>query len=187
MDSSCLCMLHSISPSLKKRMSIHSLELGCIRNVPPSDLEIALRQSLRPLGAKSLPRQISRSSGGVFSNTSLLSAVYCYTLLLTMFIAFQKIWEYLSWIKNAIDSKCFPPLRREVCPLWGNMTRRHNGTINDQAGKQKHHPLYFLFLTIWVLFLKYRGFHGNIYKARAALKCCNKSFEMERNHVICGL
>ena len=145
MDSSCLCMLHSISPSLKKRMSIHSLEFGCIRNVPPSDLKIALRQSLRPLGAKSLPRQISRSSGGVFSNTSLLSAVYCYTLLLTMFIAFQKIWEYLSWIKNAIDSKCFPPLRREVCPLWGNMTRRHNGTINDQAGKQKHHPLYFVF------------------------------------------
>ena len=32
-----------------------------------------------------------------------------------------------------------------------------------------------------------RGFHGNVYKARAALKCCNKSFEMERKHVICGL
>ena len=44
-----------------------------------------------------------------------------------------------------------------------------------------------LFLTIWVLLLKYRGFHGNIYKARAALKCCNKSLEMERKHVICGL
>ena len=139
-------------------MSIHCHELGWIgkyaflgpRDLPqPSALEIAL--GLRP-------RAISRDSGckipasanlsilgGVFSNTSLLSAVYCYTLLLTMFIAFQKIWEYLSWIKNAIDSKCFPPLRREVCPLWGNMTRRHNGTINDQAGKQKHHPLYFVF------------------------------------------
>ena len=44
-----------------------------------------------------------------------------------------------------------------------------------------------LFLTISVLLLKYRGFHGNIYKARAALKCCNKSLEMERKHVICGL
>ena len=43
-----------------------------------ASLEIALRQSLGPLGSKSLLRQISRSSGGVFSNTSLLSSVYYY-------------------------------------------------------------------------------------------------------------
>ena len=38
----------------------------------------ALGKSLGPRGAKSLLRQISRSSEGVFSNTSLLSAVYYY-------------------------------------------------------------------------------------------------------------
>ena len=48
-----------------------------LENTPSSDLEICLSRDF----AKSLFRQISWSSGGVFSNTSLLSAVYYYILV----------------------------------------------------------------------------------------------------------
>ena len=72
-------------PANSERMSVHCLESGCIgkythlgpRDFPragilhPSALEIAL--GLRP-------RAISWASGSVFSNTSLLSAVYGYIL-----------------------------------------------------------------------------------------------------------
>ena len=71
-------------PANSERMSVHCLESGCIgkythlgpRDFPrvgilhPSALEIAL--GLRPW-------KISWASGSVFSNTSLLSAVYGFT------------------------------------------------------------------------------------------------------------
>ena len=74
-------------PANAERMDVHCLESGCIgkyiplgpRDFPragilhPSALEIAL--GLRP-------REISRASGDVFPNTSLLSAVYGYNISL---------------------------------------------------------------------------------------------------------
>ena len=76
-------------PANAERMDVHCLESGCIgkyiplgpRDFPqagilhPSALEIAL--GLRPWA-------ISRASGDVFPNTSLLSAVYGYNILIIL-------------------------------------------------------------------------------------------------------
>ena len=73
----------SVVTSLSGKMSIHCLKLAWIGKTPPLDLEICLSRDNAPFipqSWKSLLRQISRLSGGVFSNTSLLSAVYCYIL-----------------------------------------------------------------------------------------------------------
>ena len=78
-------------PANSERMSVHCLESGCIGkythlgprdfprvgNLHPSALEIAL--GLSGLGVQNpRPWEISWASGSVFSNTSLLSAVYGY-------------------------------------------------------------------------------------------------------------
>ena len=62
-----LCMLNSVSSSLGKRMSIHCLSW----NVLPQQVFCTPRRR----GTKSLLWQICRSSGGIFSNTSLPSAL----------------------------------------------------------------------------------------------------------------
>ena len=85
-------------PANSERMSVHCLESGCIGKythlgpqdfrwagiLHPSALEIALGQSLGPRVQNPRPWEISWASGSVFSNTSLLSAVYGYIHLMPL-------------------------------------------------------------------------------------------------------
>ena len=70
-------------PANAERMDVHCLESGCIGKYIPLGPRDCPRASpsgnLSGLGVQNpRPREISRASGDVFPNTSLLSAVYGY-------------------------------------------------------------------------------------------------------------
>ena len=84
-------------------------------------LQTVVPVALGPQGAISLLRQISRSWGGVgvFSNTSLPSAVYCYNLI--KYLRHIKLIHLYYTVCKLSDFVVFPPSEfRVVCEpiIW---------------------------------------------------------------------
>ena len=68
------------------------------------------RDSLGPRGAKPRPWEISWASGGVFSNTSLLSAVYGYIVFINIEQQTSLHENYFTihfHSQNAFEGSCF--------------------------------------------------------------------------------